>query len=178
MIEQICISDRKGPRFYTHADLPLSIGSHPNADIEVFNHQSSIKAKQEPAFLIVIVNRAYIDTENSKFKILLNGEIVKGQKEIQHDDILEIEDITFHCEHIGNTLSISLYDDDAHLVSRNEAIASDGELIEPIILSESKNQIHSGKRFTRLFSFISILLFFLLSILGYPLKISLCLKSS
>ncbi len=168
MIEQICISDRKGPRFYTHADLPLSIGSHPNADIEVFNHQSSIKAKQEPAFLIVIVNRAYIDTENSKFKILLNGEIVKGQKEIQHDDILEIEDITFHCEHIGNTLSISLYDDDAHLVSRNEAIASDGELIEPIILSESKNQIHSGKRFTRLFSFISILLFGLLAVvLGY-----------
>ncbi len=168
MIEQICISDNKGPRFYTYSDFPLSIGSHPNADIEVFNKQSSIKAKQEPAFLIVIVNRAYIDTENSKLKISLNGEIVKGQKEIQHDDILEIEDTSFHCEHIGNTLSISLCDDDAHLVSRNEAIASDGEIIEPIIPLESRTQIYSGKRYTLLFTFIAILLFGLIAVvLGY-----------
>ena len=132
MIEQVCISDHKGPRFYTHADFPLSIGSHPNADIEI----SSEAGSSEPAFLIVIVNRAYVDTENSKIKILLNDETVNGQKEIQHDDILEIEDTAFHCELIGNTLSISLYEDDSHLVSRNEAIASDGELIEPIIPSE------------------------------------------
>ncbi|QMU61987.1 MAG: PEGA domain-containing protein [Gammaproteobacteria bacterium] len=168
MIEQVCISDRKGPRFYTHVDFPLSIGSHPNADIEIKSGQADYKVTQEAAFLIIIVNRTYIDTENSKFKILLNNEVVSGQKEIQHDDILEIEDTTFHCELIGNTLSISLYEDDSHLVSRNEAIASDGELIEPIIPSEPGTQIKPSRRFTRMFSFIGLLLFGLLAIvLGY-----------
>ena len=168
MIEQVCISDRKGPRFYTHADFPLSIGSHPNADIEIASEQGRSKATQDAAFLIIIVNRSYIDTENSKFKILLNNEVVYGQKEIQHDDILEIEDLAFHCELIGNTLSISLYEDDSYLVSRNEAIASDGELIEPIIPTEPDKQINSSKRFTRIFSFIGLLLFCLLAVvLGY-----------
>lgn len=168
MIEQVCISDRKGPRFYTHADFPLSIGSHPNADIEITSGQGGGKATQEAAFLIIIVNRSYIDTENSKFKILLNNEVVYGQKEIQHDDILEIEGTTFHCELIGNILSISLYEDDSHLVSRNEAIASDGELIEPIIPAEPDTQINSSRRLTRMFSFIGLLLFSLLAVvLGY-----------
>lgn len=160
MIEQVCISDHKGPRFYTHADFPLSIGSHPNADIEISRESGS----SEPAFLIVIVNRAYVDTENSKIKILLNNETVNGQKEIQHDDILEIEDTAFHCELIGNTLSISLYEDDSHLVSRNEAIASDGELIEPIIPSESTVQKKPNRSFLRFFSFIGFLLFGLLAV--------------
>lgn len=164
MIEQVCISDHKGPRFYTHADFPLSIGSHPNADIEISSHAGSSGS----AFLIVIVNRAYIDTDNSKIKILLNDETVNGQKEIQHDDILEIEDTAFHCELIGNTLSISLYEDDSHLVSRNKAIASDGELIEPIIPPETKLQMKSKWRFLRFFSFIGLLLFGLLAVvLGY-----------
>ena len=160
MIEQVCISDHKGPRFYTHADFPLSIGSHPNADIEISRESGS----SEPAFLIVIVNRAYVDTENSKIKILLNNETVNGQKEIQHDDILEIEDTAFHCELIGNTLSISLYEDDSHLVSRNEAVASDGELIEPIILSEPTVQKKPNRSFLRFFSFIGFLLFGLLAV--------------
>ena len=160
MIEQVCITDRKGPRFYTHANFPLSIGPHANADIEISDEDGN----SDPAFLIVIVNRAYIDTENSKLNIRLNNEIVSGQKEIQHDDILEIEDITFHCEHIGNTLSISLYDDDSHLVSRNEAIASDGELIEPIIIPEAKTQNRSRRRFTGLLAFIGVLLFGLLAV--------------
>ncbi|MDH3610019.1 MAG: PEGA domain-containing protein, partial [Gammaproteobacteria bacterium] len=160
MIEQVCISDHKGPRFYTHADFPLSIGSHPNADIEISRESGS----SEPAFLIVIVNRAYVDTENSKIKILLNNETVNGQKEIQHDDILEIEDTAFHCELIGNTLSISLYEDDSHLVSRNEAIASDGELIEPIIPSEPTVQKKPNRSFLRFFSFIGFLLFGLLAV--------------
>ncbi|MBT8125156.1 MAG: PEGA domain-containing protein [Gammaproteobacteria bacterium] len=160
MIEQVCISDHKGPRFYTHADFPLSIGSHPNADIEISRESGS----SEPAFLIVIVNRAYVDTENSKIKILLNNETVNGQKEIQHDDILEIEDTAFHCELIGNTLSISLYEDDSHLVSRNEAIASDGELIEPIIPSESTVQKKPNRSFLHFFSFIGFLLFGLLAV--------------
>ncbi len=160
MIEQVCISDHKGPRFYTHADFPLSIGSHPNADIEISRESGS----SEPAFLIVIVNRAYVDTENSKIKILLNNETVNGQKEIQHDDILEIEDTAFHCELIGNTLSISLYEDDSHLVSRNEAIASDGELIEPIIPSEPTVQKKPNRNFLRFFSFIGFLLFGLLAV--------------
>ena len=164
MIEQICISDHKGPRFYTHADFPLSIGSYPNADIEISNDVGS----SEPAFLIVIVNRAYVDTDNSNIKILLNNETVSGQKEIQHDDILEIDNTAFHCELIGNTLSISLYEDDSHLVSRNKAIASDGELIEPIIPPAPTVQKKSNRRFMRFFSFFGILLFGLLAVvLGY-----------
>ena len=170
MIEQVCISDQKGPRFYSHADFPLSIGSHTNADIELPNEEGLLQISNNPAFLIVIVNRAYIDTENSKIKILLNSEIISGQKEIQHDDILEIEGITFHCEHIGNTLSISLYEDDSFLVSRNEAIASDGELIEPILPLEPKVQNKSSKRLTRFFAFFGLLLFGLLAVvLGYIL---------
>lgn len=166
MIEQVCIADDKGPRFYTHADFPLSIGSHSNADIEVSNKNSS----SEPAFLIVIVNRAYIDIENSKLDIRLNNEIVTGQKEIQHDDILEIEETAFHCELIGNTLSISLYDDDSHLVSRNEAIASDGELIEPIVIPEVKSLNKPRRRFTGLLAFSGVLFLGLFLVaLGYIL---------
>lgn len=166
MIEQVCISDHKGPRFYTHADFPLSIDSRPNADIEI----SCEAAGSEPAFLIIIVNRAYIDTEDSKINILLNDEKVSGQKEIQHDDILEIENTVFHCELIGNMLSISLYEDDSHLVSRNEAIASDGELIEAIIPPTPNVRNKSKRRFLGLFSFIGILLFGLLAVvLGYIL---------
>lgn len=166
MIEQVCIADRNGPRFYTRANFPLSIGPHANADIIISEEYGS----SDPAFLIIIVNRAYIDTENSKLNIRLNSEVVKGQKEIQHDDILEIEDITFHCEHIGNTLSISLYDDDSHLVSRNEAIASDGELIAPVIIPEAKTQNKVPRRFTGLLAFTGLLLFGLLVVvLGYIL---------
>jgi len=168
MIEQICISDHKGPRFYTRADLPLSIGSHANADIEILDEEGLIKGSKNPAFLIVIVNRAYIDTENSKIKIYLNSEIVNGQKEIQHDDILEIGDITYHCEHIGNTLSLSLYEDDSFLVSRNEALASDGELIKPIIPEDLKPPKKSTRRFGRFLLFFGLLVFGLLTvILGY-----------
>ena len=166
MIEQVCITDHKGPRFYTRANFPLSIGSDTNADLEIpFSEGSS---KKKPAFLIVIVNRAYVDVDNSNIKILLNGEYFTGQKEIQHDDILEIEGSAFHCEHIGNTLSISLYDDDAHLVSRNEAIASDGELIEPVNLPETETPKKSSKRFRGLLTFLGIFLFGLLAVvLGY-----------
>lgn len=168
MIEKVCITDRKGPRFYTHADLPLSIGPYPNADIDINIDADNPKSFQEPAFLIVIVNRAYVDTNNSNIRILLNNEVVSDQKEIKHDDVLEIDGITFHCEHIGNTLSISLYDDDSHLVNRNEAIASDGELIEPIIPLESNVPKKLGRRFTLFFSFIGLLLFGLLVVvLGY-----------
>ncbi|MGH1538350.1 MAG: PEGA domain-containing protein [Gammaproteobacteria bacterium] len=168
MIEQICISDHKGPRFYTPADFPLSIGIHPDADLEVISHSENHRITKKFAFLIVIVNRAYIDSGKSKLGILLNSEEVIGQKEIQHDDIIEIEGTAFHCEHIGNTLSISLYDDDAHLVSRNEAIASDGELIEPIIPLEIETKKSSRKSAKRLFAFVGVLLFGLLAVaLGY-----------
>ncbi len=164
MIEQVCITDHKGPRFYTLADFPISIGTDSHAELEVNSEQRG----KDPAFLIIIVNRAYIDSENSNITILINDEKVTGQKEIQHDDILEIEGTAFHCEHIGNILSISLYEDDAHLVSRNEAIASDGELIEPIIPIQETVVIKPKKRLTRLFSFIGILLFGLLAVvLGY-----------
>ena len=164
MIEQVCITDHKGPRFYTHADFPISIGTDSHAELEV----TSERRRSDPAFLIIIVNRAYIDTENSNINILINNEKVIGQKEIQHDDILEIEGTAFHCEHIGNILSISLYEDDAHLVSRNEAIASDGELIEPIIPAQTAVDKKPKKRLTRFFTFIGILLFGLLAVLlGY-----------
>ncbi|MEM7402192.1 MAG: PEGA domain-containing protein [Pseudomonadota bacterium] len=164
MIEQVCITDHKGPRFYTLADFPISIGTDSHAELEV----SSKQRGKNPAFLIIIVNRAYIDSENSTISILINDEKVTGQKEIQHDDILEIEGTAFHCEHIGNILSISLYEDDAHLVSRNEAIASDGELIEPIIPIQEAIIKKPTKKLTRFFSFVGILLFGLLTVvLGY-----------
>jgi formylglycine-generating enzyme required for sulfatase activity len=164
MIEQVCISDHNGPRFYTHADFPLSIGFHANADIEIENNSGSLKPTKNPAFLIIIVNRAYIDTEDSKFSIKLNSEKISGQKEIQHDDILEIEATAFHCEIIGSTLSISLYEDDSHLVSRTEAIASDGELIEPIIPIETRVRKKSSKKFGRVISFFGLFLFGLLAV--------------
>ncbi len=164
MIEQVCISDHNGPRFYTHADFPLSIGFHANADIEIDNNSGSLKPTKNPAFLIIIVNRAYIDTEDSKFSIKLNSEKISGQKEIQHDDILEIEATAFHCEIIGSTLSISLYEDDSHLVSRTEAIASDGELIEPIIPIETRVRKKSSKKFGRVISFFGLFLFGLLAV--------------
>ncbi len=164
MIEQVCITDHKGPRFYTHADFPISIGTDSHAELEVKSEQR----RSDPAFLIIIVNRAYIDTENSNINILINNEKVIGQKEIQHDDILEIEGTAFHCEHIGNILSISLYEDDAHLVSRNEAIASDGELIEPIIPQQTLAGKKQKIRPPRFFTFIGILFFGLLTVvLGY-----------
>ena len=94
MIEQVCITDHKGPRFYTHADFPLSIGSDANTDLEVPVIDENSRQKQKPAFLIIIVNRTYIDADNSNIKILLNNEPVSGQKELQHDDILEIEVVT------------------------------------------------------------------------------------
>ena len=168
MIEQICITDHKGPRFYTRANFPLSIGAYPNADLAIPVNNEQLKLKQESAFLVVIVNRAYIDTDTSNFKILLNNEHVSGQKEIQHDDILEIEGTAYHCEHIGNTFSISIFDDDAHLVSRNEAIASDGEVIEPIVMPEPVVKTKSSKRFNGLLAIVGLFLFGLLAgILGY-----------
>ncbi len=160
MIEQVCITDSKGPRFYAHGNFPISIGTDSGYDLEV----SSEQRKSNPAFLIIIVNRAYIDMERSKLDISINDEPVKGQKEIQHDDILEIEGVVFHCEHIGNILSISLYEDDSYLVSRNEAIASDGELIEPIIPQEIRVEKKPPRRLLRLFSFFGILLFGLLAV--------------
>ena len=164
MIEQICITDHKGPRFYTRADFPLSIGPQVNADLETASEDGG----SDPAFFIIIVNRAYIDTDNSKVKILLNNERVSGQKEIQHDDILEIEGVAFHCEHIGNTLSISLYDDDSHLITRNEAIASDGELIEPLVVPERVVEKKSNKGFKGFLIVFSLLVFGLFAIvLGY-----------
>lgn len=166
MIEQVCITDHKGPRFYRQADFPISIGTGSHVELEVVGD----RRKSDPAFLIIIVNRAYIDPENSSMNILINSEKVSGQKELQHDDILEIEGTAFHCEHIGNILSISLYEDDAHLVSRNEAIASDGELIEPIIPLLTKENKKPKKQLTRFFTLIGILLFGLLAvILGYIL---------
>ena len=168
MIEQICITDHKGPRFYTRENFPLSIGSHPNADLEIPVTDEISKRKLEPAFFVVIVNRAYIDADSSNIKILLNNELISRQKEIHHDDILEIEGTAYHCEHIGDTFSISIYDDDAHLVSRNEAIASDGEIIEPIALPEPVVEKKSARRHGGLLAFAGVLLFGLLAVvLGY-----------
>jgi formylglycine-generating enzyme required for sulfatase activity len=164
MIEQVCISDYNGPRFYTHADFPLSIGFHAGADIEVKSNSGASKRTKDLAFLVIIVNRAYIDTEDSKFSIQINSETITGQSEIQHDDILEVEATTFHCEIIGNTLSISLYEDDSHLVSRTEAIASDGELIEPIIPIETSVRKKSSKRLSRIVTFFGLFLFGLLAV--------------
>lgn len=149
MIRQVCITDHRGPRFYTHADFPLAIGSHPSADI----HISSENALKATAFLLIIVNRTYIEAENDQSKILLNNEKVVGQKEIHHDDILQIEDTTFHCEHIGDTFSISLYDEQSHLVTNEQEIATHGDLIEPIAVPTTPPGQRSSKKVVRFLSY-------------------------
>ncbi len=163
MIKQVCVTDIGGPRFYTHADFPLAIGTHPGADIHIESDNSSSPI----AFLIIIVNRTYIETENNYADILINNERVVGQQELQHDDILQIENTTFHCEHIGDTLSISLYDDQEHLVATDHDVASHGDLIEPIELKEAY-QIPKKNKLARLLSILVLLVFALLAlVIGY-----------
>ncbi len=160
MIKQVCITDAGGPRFYTHADFPLAIGSHPGADI----HITSDNLVTTTAFLIIIVNRTYIEPEDKTAKITINNEQVLGQQEIQHNDILQIEGSTFHCEHIGDTFSISLYDDQAHLVTNNHDAASHGELIEPISLSSATTSAQTNKKIARLLSILGLLVFAMLAL--------------
>jgi formylglycine-generating enzyme required for sulfatase activity len=169
MIEKVCINDHRGTKFYTHADYPLSIGTDPDANLEVSIRQMDSTVTQTPAFLIIIVNHAYIDTTNSAITIRLNNETIHGQKEIQHDDILEIENSLFHCERIGNMLSISLYKDDPLLFSKNEkSIVSSGELIEPVLFPTSAREIKSKSALSRILPFLGILLFALLAVvIGY-----------
>lgn len=150
MIEQVCITDHRGPRFYTHADFPLSIGSHPSADIQI----STQTTHKVTAFLLIIVNRTYIESNYVEANVLINDEKVIGQKEIRHNDILQIGDSTFHCEHIGNTFSISLYDKKAHLVTQNIEVAENGDLIEPIAVPKSLSKKGSSKSFTRFVPYI------------------------
>ena len=166
MINQICITDARGPKFYTHADFPLSIGSHPGADIQV----SSLTQVKSAASLFIIVNRVYIEPQSSDIKVLLNDDQVKGQKEIQHDDFIQIEDTTFHCERIGDTLSISLYDDQAHVALKEDEAAEHGELIEPITLPQKTDVSSSDKNLVRILTFTGLLFFGLLGlVLAYIL---------
>ncbi len=155
MINQVSIIDAKGPRFFTHADFPLSVGTSPSADIYI-SSKSSISTA---AILIIIVNRAYIEANKKNVSIRVNDEIISGQKQLQHDDILEIEDSTFHCEHIGDTLSISIYDDQAHLASNEEEAIEHGQVIEPIEVPQAKKPERSGKVLSRMLSIFSLLLF-------------------
>ena len=170
MIKQICITDTRGPRFFTHADFPLSVGSHPGAEI----HVSSPIQLKSAASLFIIVNRVYIEPQSRKVKILINDDAVEGQKEIQHDDILQIEDSTFHCEHIGDTLSISLYDDQAHVVLNEEDIVEHGEVIEPISIPQVTTESSASKKIVRI---VSLTTFLLLSLLGLILVYIFTAKS-
>ena len=164
MIKQVCITDHRGPRFFTHADFPLAIGSQPSADIHI-SSENSLKAA---AFLIIIVNRTYIEAGSDKAKILLNNEPVVGQQEIQHDDILQIEDTTFHCEHIGDTFSISLFDEQSHLVTNEHEVAEHGELIEPIAVPTPTSDQTSKKKVARIFTYVgSIVVGLLILIIAY-----------
>ena len=160
MIKQVCITDVRGPNFYTHADFPLAIGSQPGTDMYV----TSGNTVKTAAFLIIIVNRAYIEPGNETAKILINDEPISGQKELQHDDILQIEDSIFHCEHIGDTLSISLYDDQSYLIANDQDLVSHGDLIEPIPLPASAASTQSNKQVIRLFAFMGLLVFTLLAL--------------
>jgi len=161
MIKQVCISDARGPRFFTHADFPLAIGSQPGADI----HINSGNETSTTAFLIIIVSRAFIDPEDKTAKILINSDQVTGQQEIQHDDILQIEDSIFHCEIIGDILSISLYDDQSHLVENNYSIATHGDLIEPIPLPSIPTDSQDNKTFKRLVLLLGLTFFVLLALI-------------
>ena len=164
MIKQVCITDAGGPRFYTHADFPLAVGAHPAADMHIESNNVSTTI----ALIMIIVNRTYIEPENKNIKIYVNDELVVGQQELQHDDILQIEESTFHCEHIGDTLSISLYNDQEHLLAKDHQAASHGDLIEPIPLPSKSIDTPSTSKVTRLFSLLGILLFALLAlVIGY-----------
>ncbi len=164
MIKQVCVTNKGGPKFYTHADFPLAIGSHPGADIYI----ESSSANGPIAFLIIIVNRAYIEIENKASSILINDEKVTGQQELQHDDFLQIEDSTFHCEHIGDTLSISLYNEQDHLVANDHEEISHGDLIEPIAIPTETNKTSDTSKFTRILSILSILVITILALMiGY-----------
>ena len=164
MINQVCITDAGGPRFYTHADFPLAIGSHSGADVHVESDDTSVAI----AFLIIIVNRTYIETESKSAKILLNNQQVIGQQELHHDDFLQIEDTTFHCEHIGDTLSISLYNDQEHLVSNDHDAASHGDLIEPVQLPKESTIPQKTSKLARFVSILGLLVFAGLAlIIGY-----------
>lgn len=159
MIKQVCITDIRGPRFYTHAEFPLAIGSHPGADI----HISSEESLDTAAFLILIVNRAYIEKENNLINIQVNSDDISGQLQLQHDDILQIEDTTFHCEHIGDIFSLSLYDDQSHLVINDDERAEDGEVIEPTVVPIVPQRPKKTK-VKRLLTFLSLLVFSLLTL--------------
>ena len=164
MIKQVCITDAGGPRFYTHADFPLAIGSHKGADVHIESDDTSVAI----AFLVIIVNRAYIETESKSAEILLNNEQVVGQQELQHDDILQIENTTFHCEHIGDTLSISLYNDQEHLVSNDHDFATHGDLIEPAQFEKESVTPQKTSQLTRFVTILGLLIFVCLAlIIGY-----------
>ena len=164
MIKQVCITDASGPRFYTHADFPLAIGSQPGTDILI---ESDI-ASEAIAFLIIIVNRTYIEAGNKSALIRINNEQISGQQELQHDDFLQIENTTFHCEHIGDTFSISLYDDQDHIVAKNHELASHGELIEPITLPNDEAKMPKKNKLAQLLLILGTLFFvFLALVIGY-----------
>ena len=159
MIKQVCITDIRGPRFYTHAEFPLAIGAHPSADIHISNEESSGTA----AFLVLIVNRAYIEAENKNISIQINGDDITGPVQLQHDDILQIADTTFHCEHIGDIFSLSLYDDQSHLVVAENEIAEDGEVIEPTAIPTTAILPPKSKT-KRILSLASLFIFSLLAL--------------
>jgi len=163
MIKQVCITDIRGPRFYTHAEFPLAIGAHPSADI----HISSEESLNTSAFLILIVNRAYIEVEDKNIAIQLNSDDISEQHQLRHDDILQIGDTTFHCEHIGDIFSLSLYDAQSHLITSANETAEHGEVIEAATIP-NVIQSTSKTKTKRLLSFMGIFAFTLLAlVLGY-----------
>ncbi len=160
MIKQVCITDIRGPRFYTHSEFPLAVGSHPSADIHISNEESLTTA----AFLILIVNRAYIEAEDKNITIKVNNDDISGQIQLQHDDILQIANTTFHCEHIGDIFSLSLYDDQSYLAINEEDRVSDGEIIEPTTIPTVTKYPKKSKT-KRIFALISLFIFSILALI-------------
>ncbi len=143
MINQVFIMDAHGPQFYTRADFPLALGSRPDTTATIL----SLRA-----------HRVYVEPEERTDNIRVNHRPVLKQMEIRHDDRLQIGDCTFHIEHIGDTFSLSLYDDPLHLAGQEPGIVPHGERIEPVAVPVTAKK-QSGKRRPRLFALAGVLVF-------------------
>ena len=141
-LTQVCITDANGPRFYTPCDFPLTIDTRPSAQTRIGDLDPSTTA----AVLEIQASRVYIELQDPDDAIRVNGKPVVHRQVIGHDDRVQIGDSTFHVEHIGDTFSVSLYDDRSHLASHPSPLAAHGEVIEPVAVAAKTRKQQVRKR--------------------------------
>ena len=157
VIRQVCIADARGPRFYTLEDFPLAIGSRPHADACIGDPEPSTTV----ALLVNEAHRLHVDPRDRAGTVRLNGEPVVQRQVLGHDDRLQIGDSTFHVEHIGDTFSLSLYEDRPAL---HETEAVHGEVIKPVAVPAGP-RIQTGKMRPRVLVTAGMLVFSVLALI-------------